>query len=91
MKILIVTAYAPPHRGGIEFVVWEQARRFVHKGHEVTWISSRFADEAPVEENQGYTLLRAKALNPFESRGIPYPIFTGELKGPSATRWSTHM
>lgn len=80
MKILIVTAYAPPHRGGIEFVVWEQARRFVHKGHEVTWISSRFADEAPVEENQGYTLLRAKALNPFESRGIPYPIFTGELK-----------
>jgi glycosyltransferase involved in cell wall biosynthesis len=46
----------------------------------VTWISSRFADEAPVEDHQGYTLLRAKALNPFESRGIPYPVFTRELK-----------
>lgn len=80
MKILIVSAYAPPHRGGIEFVVWEQARRFVRKGHEVTWISSRFADEAPVEDHEGYTLLRTKALNPFESRGVPYPIFTRELK-----------
>jgi glycosyltransferase involved in cell wall biosynthesis len=80
MKILIVSAYAPPHRGGIEFVVWEQARRFARKGHEVTWVSSRFADEAPREDHEGYTLLRAKALNPFESRGIPYPIFTTEFK-----------
>jgi D-inositol-3-phosphate glycosyltransferase len=81
MRILIVSAYAPPHRGGIEFVVWEQTRRFVRLGHEVTWLSSRFADEAPVEDHEGCTLLRAKALNPFESRGIPYPVFTPELKG----------
>lgn len=80
MKILIVSAYAPPHQGGIEFVVWEQTKRFVREGHEVTWISSRFADEAPVENHEGCTLLRAKATNPFESHGIPYPVFTAELK-----------
>lgn len=77
LRILIVTAYAPPHAGGIEFVAWEQATRFAALGHQVTWVSS----EVPTQRHgtppvpRGVELIRWPALNPLEQFGIPYPLF----------------
>jgi hypothetical protein len=37
-RVLIVSAYADPHLGGVEVVVGQQARTLVALGHEVTVI-----------------------------------------------------
>jgi D-inositol-3-phosphate glycosyltransferase len=80
-RILIVSAYAHPHIGGVEVVVSQQARTLAALGHQVTVVTSRCAaDELRLEEVDGYTVVRMLAWNLLEERiGVPFPVW-----GPSA-------
>jgi hypothetical protein len=41
LRILIVSAYAPPHLGGVEVVVAQQAATLAAFGHQVTVLTSQ--------------------------------------------------
>jgi rhamnosyl/mannosyltransferase len=77
-RVLIVSAYAHPHIGGIEVVVGQQARSFAELGHQVTVVTSRCAlDEPELEEVDGYTVVRIPAWNFLEKRiEVPFPIWS---------------
>lgn len=80
MKILIVTHYFLPHKGGIEFVAYNQAKELVKKGHKVTIISSKIGDEPEEEIIDGIKIRRVKAWNWFEDKqGVPYPVFSWRI------------
>jgi glycosyltransferase involved in cell wall biosynthesis len=71
MRILTVTHYQPPHRGGIEMVAAALAERYRAAGHEVVWLAS---DLPPVPAQPGQ--VRVPAWNGLEERlGVPYPIW----------------
>lgn len=72
MRILTVTHYQPPHRGGIETVAAELVERYRAAGHEVVWLASDLPTvEAPIGQ------VRIPAWNGLEQRlGVPYPIWT---------------
>ncbi|MFZ0228764.1 MAG: glycosyltransferase family 4 protein [Mycobacterium sp.] len=75
--MLIVSAYAHPHIGGVEVVVDQQARTLAALGHKVTVVTSRCrSDEATQEEASGYTVIRMPAWNFLEERiGVPFPVW----------------
>jgi D-inositol-3-phosphate glycosyltransferase len=77
-NVLIVSAYAHPHIGGVEVVVDQQARTLVALGHEVTVVTSRCRSaKATQEEVSGYTVIRIPAWNVLEERiGVPFPIWS---------------
>jgi D-inositol-3-phosphate glycosyltransferase len=77
-RVLIVSAYANPHLGGVEVVVAQQARTLAALGHEVTVVTSRCgAAGTGREEVDGYTVVRIPAWNGLEERkGIPFPIWS---------------
>lgn len=77
-RVLIVSAYAQPHIGGVEVVVSQQARTLASLGHEVTVVTSRCgADGATHEEVDGYRVVRIPAWNRLEeSAGIPFPVWS---------------
>jgi glycosyltransferase involved in cell wall biosynthesis len=79
MKILILTHYWRPHIGGIETVAREQAVRLRRRGHAVTVLTSRLRGDPRVMDDDGVTVRRITAVNPFESRAVPYPIFSPGL------------
>ncbi|MCK4649615.1 glycosyltransferase family 4 protein [Candidatus Pacearchaeota archaeon] len=80
MKILIATHYFLPHKGGIEFVAYNQAKELVKQGHDVTIVSSKVGDEPEEEIMDGIKIRRVKAWNFFERKwGIPYPVFSLKL------------
>jgi len=72
MRLLIVTHYFPDHRGGIEIVAGELARRLARDGVDVVWAAS------------GVTATRGapgavpmKTWNITENRlGFPYPLWS---------------
>ena len=77
-RVLIVSAYAHPHIGGVEVVVSQQARTLASLGHEVTVVTSRCgANGASHEEVDGYRVVRIPAWNLLEERsGIPFPVWS---------------
>jgi len=79
MRILVATHYWRPHRGGIEQVAFEQARRLVKRGHEVAAITSRGGADPAVQDDEGIRVERIFAFNPLEKRGVPYPLFSPAL------------
>ena len=79
MRILIATHYWRPHRGGVETVAWEQARRLVQRGHQVSVVTSKLAGDSSISEDDGFPVYRVTAANFLEARGIPYPIFSYRL------------
>ena len=80
MKILIATHYFLPHKGGIEFVAYNQAKELVKKGHQVTIISSKIGNESEEEIIDGIKILRVKAWNWFENKwGVPYPLLSPSI------------
>lgn len=81
MKILIVSAYASPHVGGVEVVVAQQARTLAELGHQVTVFTSSAGATKGEEVVDGYQLIRRDAWNGLEKRGAPFPLW-----GPSALR-----
>jgi D-inositol-3-phosphate glycosyltransferase len=76
-SVLIVSAYAHPHIGGVEVVVGQQARTLAALGHKVTVVTSRCgANGAAHEEVDGYTVVRIRAWNLLEEcSGIPFPVW----------------
>jgi D-inositol-3-phosphate glycosyltransferase len=77
-SVLIVSAYADPHVGGIEVLVSQQARTLAALGHEVTVVTSRCGDAgARHEQVDGYTVIRIAAWNGLEDRwGVPFPLWS---------------
>lgn len=89
MRILIATHYWRPHRGGIETAAWEQARRLVQRGHQVSVVTSRLKGDPPLSQEDGFPVHRVAACNFLEPCGIPYPIFSPRLL-PLIARLMTH-
>ncbi len=77
MKILIVATFVPPHIGGLEVVVEQQARTLADMGHEITVFTSRHeARLADDERIDGYRVLRTRVWNAVERRtAVPYPVW----------------
>jgi D-inositol-3-phosphate glycosyltransferase len=84
LRILIVTAYALPHIGGVEVVASQQARSLAALGHQVTVLTSRCgAGAAAREQDGGVTVIRVPAWNGLERRlGLPVPLWS-----PRAAVW----
>jgi len=77
-SVLIVSAYAHPHLGGVEVVVSQQARSLVTLGYQVKVITSSVPG-APAHERtaDGYEVIRLPAWNGLEARkGVPLPFWS---------------
>jgi D-inositol-3-phosphate glycosyltransferase len=77
MKVVIATTFLPPHVGGLEVVVQQQAETLAAAGHDVCVVTSRHERDLPKSErcSAGYRIIRVPVLNALEDRtGIPYPI-----------------
>jgi D-inositol-3-phosphate glycosyltransferase len=80
MRVLTAAHYWPPHVGGVEFEAREQSRRLVARGHEVTVVSSRIADDRPLSFDDGFPVHKVAASNVLEDRvRLPYPLFSPRL------------
>jgi glycosyltransferase involved in cell wall biosynthesis len=80
MRVLTAAHYWPPHVGGIEFEAREQSRRLVARGHEVTVVSSRIADERELSFDDGFPVHKVRASNVLEDRlRLPYPLYSPRL------------
>ena len=75
MLITLVTHYFPAHRGGIELVAAEIARRLAARHNvEVSWHASD-CDQPP--SLPGVTCFPARSWNGIERRaGVPYPLWS---------------
>jgi D-inositol-3-phosphate glycosyltransferase len=81
-KVLIVSAYAEPHVGGVEVVVGQQARTLASLGYQVTVITSRCGGGAASERLDGFEIVRVPAWNGLEERkAVAFPLWS-----PSALR-----
>lgn len=76
--VLIVSAYAEPHLGGVEVVVAQQARTLAALGRDVTVVTSRCDRQvAKHEQVAGFTIVRVPAWNKLEDlKGVPLPIWS---------------
>jgi D-inositol-3-phosphate glycosyltransferase len=84
LRILIVSAYALPHVGGVEVVVAQQAATLAALGHQVTVLTSqcgagangRHRQPQPSADRGGYQMIRVTAWNGLEHRwGIAVPVY----------------
>jgi glycosyltransferase involved in cell wall biosynthesis len=75
MRIALVTHYFPAHRGGIELVAAELARRLAaRRDVQLTWHAS---DCDPAPTLPGVTCVSANSCNTIERRvGVPYPLWS---------------
>ena len=72
MRLLIVTHYFPEHRGGIEIVAGELARRLAQTGVQIAWAAS---DTDSMDRAPGAVPMRT--WNVAERRlGFPYPLWS---------------
>jgi len=75
MRLLIVTHYYPEHRGGIEIVAGELARRLAASGIDIRWAASATATTA--DAVPGIRRVPMSAWNVAEDRlGFPYPLWS---------------
>jgi D-inositol-3-phosphate glycosyltransferase len=79
MNIVIVVHYIFPHITGTDVGAFEQAKRYVRLGHDVTMVSSNLHHSPAEEVKDGVKIVRVKAANFLEKFGIPYPIFSPAL------------
>jgi D-inositol-3-phosphate glycosyltransferase len=85
VRILVVSAYAPPHVGGIETLVDALATRLAGRGHDVTVVAStagiRDGLGTPMELPPQYRIIHVPALYSLLERrvGVPYPVFAPTL------------
>lgn len=72
-RVLLVTHYYAEHRGGVEIVAGELARRLARRGAQITWVAS---DATQADGPEGVTRLPMRSWNITERRlGFPYPIW----------------
>lgn len=87
-RILLVSHYYPPHMGGIENVVRNEALHLTRQGADVTVLTS--GDRGGTSEEDGIRVVRVAASNAVERRtGVPFPLFAPTLLS-SALRWARH-
>ena len=80
MRVLTAAHYWLPHVGGVEFEAREQSRRLVERGHDVTVVSSRIADDRALSFDDGFPVHKVAASNVLEDRiRLPYPLFSPTL------------
>lgn len=73
-RVLLVSHYFPPHLGGIENVVREQARHLAAAGADVTVLTTGRPGGASVTAD-GVRVVRVPAWDGVERRaGIPFPV-----------------
>jgi glycosyltransferase involved in cell wall biosynthesis len=72
-RILLVSHYFPPHLGGIENVVAQEARHLAEAGADVTVLTTgRPGDETTLS---GVRIMRQRAWDGIEHRtGVPFPV-----------------
>jgi D-inositol-3-phosphate glycosyltransferase len=76
-RILIVSAYATPHLGGVEVIVAQQAQTLASLGYRVTVVTSRCGGGQARERRDGYEVVRVPAWNVLERRyEVPVPIWS---------------
>jgi D-inositol-3-phosphate glycosyltransferase len=76
-RVLIVSAYAAPHLGGVEVVVAQQAQTLASLGYQVTVLTTRCGGGKARERSDGYDVIRVPAWNILEdSKGIPMPLWS---------------
>ncbi len=86
LRVLLVSHYYPPHLGGIEMVVRQEAVRLAAAGAEVTVVTS--AGRGGVVEQDGVRVVRVAAWNGVERRtGVPFPLLSPVLL-PTLLRWT---
>ncbi|MFI7354160.1 glycosyltransferase family 4 protein [Streptomyces avidinii] len=87
-RVLLVSHYYPPHLGGIENVVRNEALHLARHGADVTVLTS--GDRAGTHQEDGVRVVRVAASNVVERRsGVPFPLFSPSLL-PAALRWARH-
>ncbi|WP_441245660.1 glycosyltransferase family 4 protein [Kitasatospora sp. McL0602] len=72
LRVLLVSHYYPPHVGGIETVVRQEARHLTALGVEVTVLTS--GESSSVRDEEGVTVVRIGAWNGVERAGVPFPV-----------------
>jgi glycosyltransferase involved in cell wall biosynthesis len=86
LRILLVCHYYPPHVGGIENVVHDEAVRLTALGHEVVVLTS--GERTSVTDEDGVRVARIASWNGAEERaGVPYPLPAPGLMR-HALRWA---
>lgn len=77
-RVLLVSHYYPPHVGGIENVVRQEAEGLAARGADVTVLTSGPGSATTVEG--GVRVVRIRAWNGAEERaGVPFPVFSPAL------------
>jgi len=77
MRVVLVTHYYPAHRGGLEMVAGEIARRLAAGGDmEIVWFASD-CDAAPTPHGTRLRCRPAASCNVIETwSGVPYPLWS---------------
>jgi D-inositol-3-phosphate glycosyltransferase len=77
MKLLIVATFIPPHVGGLEVIVAQQAKSLADMGHSVTVFTSQHDRKLEGDEQiDGYRVIRTPTWNAIERRtGVPAPLW----------------
>ena len=80
-RVLIVSAFVLPHVGGVEVIVQQQAASLAEEGFDVTVVTSD-PKGSPADGSADvrapeppYRVVRNRAWNGLERRGIPYPVW----------------
>jgi glycosyltransferase involved in cell wall biosynthesis len=85
-RVLLVSHYYPPHIGGIENVVRNEAGHLRRAGVEVTVLTS--GARTVTEDDDGVRVVRIAAWNLLEKRaGVPFPLLSPRV-WPTAVRWA---
>lgn len=83
MRIGVVTHYWLPHRGGVEVMAYEQARRLSDRGHDVHVVTSAIGADAGIElwpaAHGRVVVERRPATDVLGVRGVPWPIPSPQL------------
>ncbi|MEZ0092694.1 glycosyltransferase family 4 protein [Streptacidiphilus sp. EB129] len=86
LRVLLVSHYYPPHVGGIENVVRQEAVRLAARGVQVTVLTS--GERGEVRDEEGVRVVRVGAWNGAERRaGVPFPLLS-PLVLTAARRWA---
>jgi glycosyltransferase involved in cell wall biosynthesis len=73
VRIVQVSPYFYPHRGGVESHVRSIVREFAREGHDVTVITSRYQRSLPLEETfEGYRIVRTRSVGPVGNTPLDY-------------------
>jgi glycosyltransferase involved in cell wall biosynthesis len=85
MRVLFVSHYYPPHVGGIENVVRQEAVHLASLGVDVTVLTS--GERSEIRQEGGVRVVRVAAWNGAERAGVPFPVLSPRLLT-AALRWA---